>query len=271
MWRHHHRWRAATAPLMPARRLRSLDSRVRRAVVVPTCLSVCPRAGVGAISGVQCMIVANDPTVKGGVYFESSIRKKLRAQDIARANLLPCVYLVDSGGGYLPTQARGFADRDMFGRVFYNQANMSRDGVSQVCRRFLGAVPSSAASVAPRVCVQFTVALTLCVCVRRLQISVVLGSCTAGGAYVPAMSDENIIVDGAGTVFLGGPPLVKAATGVVVALYTTLVIASVVGSADAVVLLCSGLVWPQSVLFRRDRVVGRSRWREGALQAVGRV
>ena len=124
------------------------------------------------------MIVANDPTVKGGVYYPITVKKHLRAQEIAQENRLPCIYLVDSGGANLTRQADVFPDRDHFGRIFYNQANMSSAGIP--------------------------------------QISVVLGSCTAGGAYVPAMSDENVIVRNQGTVFLGGPPLVRAATGEVV-------------------------------------------------------
>jgi len=135
-------------------------------------------AGVGVISGLECMIVANDATVKGGTYFPMTVKKHLRAQEIASENGLPCIYLVDSGGAFLPKQAEVFPDRDHFGRIFYNQARMSAAGIS--------------------------------------QISVVMGSCTAGGAYVPAMSDENVIVRGNGTIFLGGPPLVKAATGEVV-------------------------------------------------------
>jgi 3-methylcrotonyl-CoA carboxylase beta subunit len=127
---------------------------------------------------VECMIIANDPTVKGGTYYPITIKKQLRAQEIAAQNRLPCIYLVDSGGAFLPLQAEVFPDRDHFGRSFYNQANMSAAGIP--------------------------------------QISIVMGSCTAGGAYVPAMSDENIIVKGNGTIFLGGPPLVKAATGEVV-------------------------------------------------------
>ena len=134
--------------------------------------------GIGRISGQECMIVANDATVKGGTYFPMTVKKHLRAQEIALENGLPCIYLVDSGGAFLPLQADVFPDRDHFGRIFYNQARMSARGIS--------------------------------------QISVVMGSCTAGGAYVPAMSDENIIVKGTGTIFLGGPPLVKAATGEVV-------------------------------------------------------
>ena len=134
--------------------------------------------GVGVISGQECVIVANDATVKGGTYFPMTVKKHLRAQEIAMENGLPCVYLVDSGGAFLPMQADVFPDRDHFGRIFYNQARMSAAGVS--------------------------------------QIAVVMGSCTAGGAYVPAMSDENVIVKGNGTIFLGGPPLVKAATGEVV-------------------------------------------------------
>jgi 3-methylcrotonyl-CoA carboxylase beta subunit len=135
-------------------------------------------AGIGRISGRECMILANDATVKGGTYFPITVKKHLRAQEIAEANHLPCVYLVDSGGANLPQQDEVFPDRDHFGRIFYNQANMSGKGIP--------------------------------------QIAVVMGSCTAGGAYVPAMSDESIIVRGQGTIFLAGPPLVKAATGEVV-------------------------------------------------------
>ncbi len=131
--------------------------------------------GIGVVHGREIMIVANDATVKGGTYFPMTVKKHLRAQEIALENHLPCVYLVDSGGAFLPMQAEVFPDRDHFGRIFYNQANLS------------------AASIP--------------------QIAVVMGSCTAGGAYVPAMSDENIIVKNQGTIFLGGPPLVKAATG----------------------------------------------------------
>ncbi|MHA3093090.1 carboxyl transferase domain-containing protein [Acinetobacter brisouii] len=135
-------------------------------------------AGVGLIHGVACMIVANDATVKGGTYYPLTVKKHLRAQEIAEQNHLPCIYLVDSGGAYLPLQDEVFPDRDHFGRIFYNQARMSSQGIA--------------------------------------QIAVVMGSCTAGGAYVPAMSDETIIVRNQGTIFLGGPPLVKAATGEVV-------------------------------------------------------
>jgi 3-methylcrotonyl-CoA carboxylase beta subunit len=135
-------------------------------------------AGVGRVKGRNCMIVANDATVKGGVYFPMTVKKHLRAQEIAAQNRLPCIYLVDSGGANLPTQDEVFPDRDHFGRIFYNQAKMSADGLS--------------------------------------QIAVVMGSCTAGGAYVPAMSDETIIVRNQGTIFLAGPPLVEAATGEVV-------------------------------------------------------
>ncbi len=131
--------------------------------------------GIGRVSGREAMVVANDPTVKGGTYFPVTVRKHLRAQEIALENRLPCVYLVDSGGAFLPLQAEVFPDRDHFGRIFYNQARMSAEGLAQV--------------------------------------AAVLGSCTAGGAYVPAMSDETVIVKGKGTIFLGGPPLVKAATG----------------------------------------------------------
>ena len=131
--------------------------------------------GVGRIEGVDCMIVANDATVKGGTYHPMTVKKHVRAQNIAHENRLTCVYLVDSGGAFLPLQDQVFPDREHFGRIFYNQARMSAEGIP--------------------------------------QIAVVLGSCTAGGAYVPAMSDESIIVKGNGTIFLGGPPLVKAATG----------------------------------------------------------
>ena len=131
--------------------------------------------GIGRVAGRECVIVANDPTVKGGTYYPMTVKKHLRAQEIARENRLPCVYLVESGGAFLPAQDEVFPDRDHFGRIFYNQATLSALGVA--------------------------------------QISVVHGSCTAGGAYVPAMSDENVIVRNQGRVFLGGPPLVKAATG----------------------------------------------------------
>ena len=134
--------------------------------------------GVGRVSGRECVIVANDATVKGGTYYPMTVRKHLRAQEVALHNHLPCIYLVDSGGAFLPMQDEVFPDRDHFGRIFYNQATMSARGVP--------------------------------------QISAVLGSCTAGGAYVPAMSDETVIVRGQGTIFLGGPPLVKAATGEIV-------------------------------------------------------
>ena len=131
--------------------------------------------GVGRVSGRECVIVANDPTVKGGTYYPLTVKKHLRAQEIARENRLPCVYLVESGGAFLPAQDEVFPDRDHFGRIFYNQAQLSAAGIA--------------------------------------QIAVVHGSCTAGGAYVPAMADENVIVRDQGCVFLGGPPLVKAATG----------------------------------------------------------
>ncbi len=134
--------------------------------------------GIGRVSGRECVIVCNDATVKGGTYFPMTVKKHVRAQEIADQNHLPCVYLVDSGGGNLPTQDDVFPDRDHFGRIFYNQANLSAKGIP--------------------------------------QIAVVMGSCTAGGAYVPAMSDETIIVKNQGTIFLGGPPLVKAATGEIV-------------------------------------------------------
>jgi acetyl-CoA carboxylase carboxyltransferase component len=131
--------------------------------------------GIGVVEGRECVIVANDATVKGGSYFPLTVKKHLRAQEVAAQNCLPCLYLVDSGGAYLPLQAEVFPDRDHFGRIFFNQAQMSARGIP--------------------------------------QIAAVMGSCTAGGAYVPAMSDETIIVRGTGTIFIGGPPLVKAATG----------------------------------------------------------
>jgi len=134
--------------------------------------------GIGRVQGGECMIVANDATVKGGTYYPLTVKKHLRAQEIAEQNHLPCIYLVDSGGAFLPRQDEVFPDRDHFGRIFYNQANLSAKGIP--------------------------------------QIAVVMGSCTAGGAYVPAMSDETVIVKNQGTIFLGGPPLVKAATGEVV-------------------------------------------------------
>jgi 3-methylcrotonyl-CoA carboxylase beta subunit len=131
--------------------------------------------GIGRVEGTTCVVVANDATVKGGTYYPMTVKKHLRAQEIALENQLPCIYLVDSGGAFLPLQAEVFPDRDHFGRIFYNQARMSAAGIPQV--------------------------------------ALVMGSCTAGGAYVPAMSDETVIVRGTGTIFLGGPPLVKAATG----------------------------------------------------------
>ena len=131
--------------------------------------------GIGVVEGRECVIVANDATVKGGTYFPLTVKKHLRAQEVAEQNRLPCIYLVDSGGAFLPLQAEVFPDRDHFGRIFFNQARMSAQGIP--------------------------------------QIAVVMGSCTAGGAYVPAMSDETVIVEGTGTIFIGGPPLVKAATG----------------------------------------------------------
>ncbi len=134
--------------------------------------------GIGRVAGVECMVVCNDATVKGGTYYPLTVKKHLRAQEIAAQNRLPCIYLVDSGGANLPNQDEVFPDRDHFGRIFYNQATLSAAGIA--------------------------------------QIAVVMGSCTAGGAYVPAMSDETIIVRNQGTIFLGGPPLVKAATGEVV-------------------------------------------------------
>ena len=134
--------------------------------------------GIGRVSGRECVIVANDATVKGGTYFPITVKKHLRAQEIALQNRLPCIYLVDSGGAFLPMQDEIFPDREHFGRIFFNQANLSAQGIP--------------------------------------QIAAVMGSCTAGGAYVPAMSDETIIVRKQGTIFLGGPPLVQAATGEIV-------------------------------------------------------
>jgi 3-methylcrotonyl-CoA carboxylase beta subunit len=134
--------------------------------------------GIGRIMGRECVVVANDATVKGGTYFPMTVKKHLRAQEIAGDNRLPCLYLVDSGGAFLPAQDEVFPDRDHFGRIFYNQARLSAAGIP--------------------------------------QIALVMGSCTAGGAYVPAMSDESVIVRGEGTIFLGGPPLVRAATGEIV-------------------------------------------------------
>ena len=131
--------------------------------------------GIGVVEGQECVIVANDATVKGGTYFPLTVKKHLRAQEVAEQNNLPCIYLVDSGGAFLPLQDEVFPDREHFGRIFFNQARMSAKGIP--------------------------------------QIAAVMGSCTAGGAYVPAMSDETIIVKGTGTIFIGGPPLVKAATG----------------------------------------------------------
>jgi 3-methylcrotonyl-CoA carboxylase beta subunit len=134
--------------------------------------------GIGRVSGRECVVVVNDATVKGGTYYPMTVKKHLRAQEIAKESRLPCIYLVDSGGAFLPEQDEVFPDREHFGRIFYNQANLSAAGIP--------------------------------------QIAAVMGSCTAGGAYVPAMSDESVIVKGQGTIFLGGPPLVKAATGEVV-------------------------------------------------------
>src|SRR6476659_1217701 len=134
--------------------------------------------GIGRVNGRECVIVANDATVKGGTYYPLTVKKHLRAQTVAADNRLPCLYLVDSGGAFLPMQDEVFPDREHFGRIFFNQANLSAQGIPQVAS--------------------------------------VMGSCTAGGAYVPAMSDESVIVKEQGTIFLGGPPLVKAATGEVV-------------------------------------------------------
>ncbi|MBV8580296.1 MAG: methylcrotonoyl-CoA carboxylase, partial [Candidatus Eremiobacteraeota bacterium] len=135
-------------------------------------------SGIGTVNGTDCVIVANDATVKGGTYYPITVKKHLRAQEIAEQNGLACIYLVDSGGAFLPLQADVFPDRDHFGRIFFNQARMSSQGIP--------------------------------------QIAAVMGSCTAGGAYVPAMADESIIVKDQGTIFLGGPPLVQAATGEIV-------------------------------------------------------
>src|SRR3954449_10713592 len=134
--------------------------------------------GIGRVGGRECVVVANDATVKGGTYYPITVKKHLRAQEVARQNKLPCVYLVDSGGAFLPMQDEVFPDKEHFGRIFFNQANLSGEGIP--------------------------------------QIAAVMGSCTAGGAYVPVMSDETVIVKDQGTIFLGGPPLVKAATGEVV-------------------------------------------------------
>jgi 3-methylcrotonyl-CoA carboxylase beta subunit len=163
-------------------------------------------AGVGQVAGHLCVIVANDATVKGGSYYPLTVKKHLRAQEIAQANGLPCIYLVDSGGANLPRQDEVFPDRDHFGRIFFNQAQMSAMGIS--------------------------------------QIAVVMGSCTAGGAYVPAMADESIIVKNQGTIFLGGPPLVKAATGEEVT-------AEALGGGDVHTRL-SGVadIWPRMTVMR---------------------
>lgn len=131
--------------------------------------------GIGPVHGRLCLFVANDPTVKGGTYYPITVKKHLRAQEIAAQCKLPCIYLVDSGGAFLPKQADVFPDRENFGRIFYNQAVMSAEGIP--------------------------------------QIALVLGSCTAGGAYIPAMADESVMVKGNGTIFLAGPPLVKVSTG----------------------------------------------------------
>lgn len=144
--------------------------------------------GIGRIQSTECMIIANDATVKGGTYYPITVKKHLRAQDVARENRLPCIYLVDSGGAFLPLQAEVFPDKLHFGRIFYNQANMSAEGIT--------------------------------------QIAIVMGSCTAGGAYIPSMADESIIVKNQGTVFLAGPPLVKAATGETVNVVTKVIVRS---------------------------------------------
>uniref|UniRef100_A0A8D1ZZN7 methylcrotonoyl-CoA carboxylase n=1 Tax=Sus scrofa TaxID=9823 RepID=A0A8D1ZZN7_PIG len=173
--------------------------------------------GIGRVSGVECMIVANDATIKGGTYYPVTVKKQLRAQEIAMQNRLPCIYLVDSGGANLPRQAEIFADRDHFGRTFYNQAIMSSEGIVQhvviICYIFYCYVVTLPISVL-HLNGNFNFA-HLCTDGPSIYplIAVVMGFCTAGGAYVPAMADENIIVRKQGTIFLGGPPLVKAATG----------------------------------------------------------
>ncbi len=169
------RVRALVDPLSPFLELGQLAAHGMYGEDIPSAGII---TGIGRVSGRECMIVANDATVKGGTYYPVTVKKHLRAQEIAAQNRLPCIYLVDSGGANLPQQDEVFPDREHFGRIFFNQANMSAQGIA--------------------------------------QIAVVMGSCTAGGAYVPAMSDESIIVRGQGTIFLGGPPLVKAATGEVV-------------------------------------------------------
>ena len=157
--------------------------------------------GIGRVSGRDVVVVANDATVKGGTYFPITVKKHLRAQQIALDNRLPCIYLVDSGGAYLPLQAEVFPDREHFGRIFYNQARMSAEGIPQV--------------------------------------AAVMGSCTAGGACVPAMADETIIVKSTGTIFLGGPPLVKAATGEEVT-------GEELGGADVHTRLSGVTIWPKT-------------------------
>src|SRR3712207_2694981 len=169
------RIRALIDPVSPFLEVGQLAAHGMYGGEVPSAGSV---PGVGRVSGRECMVVANDATVKGGTYFPMTVQKHLRAQEIAQQNRLPCVYLVDSGGANLPNQDEVFPGRDHFGRIFFNQANMSAQGIA--------------------------------------QIAVVMGSCTAGGAYVPAMCDESVIVRNQGTIFLAGPPLVKAATGEVV-------------------------------------------------------
>ncbi len=163
---------------IPARRSSRSASSPRTACMATRCRRPASSPASAACAGRECMIVVNDATVKGGTYYPMTVKKHLRAQEIAAQNRLPCMYLVDSGGANLPNQDEVFPDRDHFGRIFFNQANMSAAGIA--------------------------------------QIAVVMGSCTAGGAYVPAMSDEAIIVRGQGTIFLAGPPLVKAATGEIV-------------------------------------------------------
>jgi 3-methylcrotonyl-CoA carboxylase beta subunit len=183
--------------------------------------------GIGRVSGVECVIVCNDATVKGGTYFPMTVKKHLRAQEIAAQNRLPCLYLVDSGGANLPNQDEVFPDRDHFGRIFFNQANLSARGIPQV--------------------------------------AVVMGSCTAGGAYVPAMSDESVIVKEQGTIFLAGPPLVKAATGEVVS-------AEELGGGDVHTRLSGVSDWlaqdDRHALAIARRIVGNLNWQKPAQLAV---
>uniref|UniRef100_A0A8C6PK61 methylcrotonoyl-CoA carboxylase n=1 Tax=Nothobranchius furzeri TaxID=105023 RepID=A0A8C6PK61_NOTFU len=164
--------------------------------------------GIGRVSGVECVVVANDATVKGGTYYPVTVKKHLRAQEVAQQNHLPCIYLVDSGGANLPRQADVFPDRDHFGRIFFNQARLSSEGIAQVVLVFASSLLYACLTL-PLITDLNPIFHTA----HLLMIAVVMGSCTAGGAYVPAMADESIIVQKQGTIFLGGPPLVKAATG----------------------------------------------------------